>query len=218
MNTKIHSLVFWLLLRIKSQPGLVERVRLECGPFVKVDSSQRFSLPEPPRLEMNLGGLAHSCPLLKSCFNECLRLDTSPFSFRSLLQNVVITKPRQGLFGAEQPASFQLKAGEVVVVPWRVLFYDPQDFEFQAERFLVPDPTEKERQFIDPTSWCADEDLWPGQEIVENVVLAFVAGILALWDLDLPGSGRWVVPLHRNSPNFLSPVNDVRVRVRRRAL
>ena len=157
--------------------------------------------------------LSQSCPLLRSCFYECLRLDTSPVSIRSICRDMVITKCRQGLFGNERQISYQLKAGEMMAIPLRVHHHDSQESKFGAtgSKRIVDDP-----RYSIP---CDDrETIFPLREFSESIVLALVAGILALWDIEPLNPEQPAFPCHQTSPNFSSPVDDVRFRVRRRRL
>lgn len=220
MNTIISSITSWLLLRIYSDPGLAERIRAETALFAKVSQpTHGFAIPEPPSLGLDAEGLTQSCPLLKACYYECLRLDTSPVLVSSVRKNVVLTKPRKDLFGAERPASYRLKVGEMLAIPLRLHHYDPQEFDFNAERFFVPGQAEDGATVMDPSiplPWAGAEGMLPGRELIEPLILALVAGFLALWDFKPLESGQRA--MHQAAPNFLGPVEDVRVRVRRRAL
>ena len=216
------NLVPWLLLRICSNPELAQQIRAETKSFANArQPANDFLLPEPPSLELDIDGIAHSCPLLKASFYECLRLDTSFFSVRSIRKDVVITKPRKDLFGAEQPVSFQLNAGEMVAIPWRVHHYSLQEYKFYPERFLVLDKSRSGPNIIDPgiaMQLDNGEGVFPGRELIEPLILALVAGFLALWDIEPSETGRWEVPRHSPTPNFLTPVEDVKVRLRRHVL
>ena len=222
MHFKVINLIFWLLLRICSAPGLVERIRTETSFSAKASQRvQDFGIPEPPLLELSVEELSQSCPLLRSCFYECLRLDTSPVSIRSICRDVVITKCRQDLFGNERPASYQLKAGEMMASPLRVHHRDSQESNFGAERFLVEIENGSKRIVDDPRHsipWDDHETMFPLWEFSECIILALVAGILALWDLESLDPEQPAFPCHQPSPNYSSPVDDVRFRVRRRKL
>lgn len=129
------------------------------------------------------------------------------------------------MFGDEQPPVYVLRAGEFVAVPLALQRQDPSVFDspgtFRPERFLGGNEKGDGREIADLddlTSWSDGEVTGLGKEFRERVVLAFVAGLLALWEFEPVGLGRWVLPGHRASPNFMEPGCDVRVRVRRRVL
>lgn len=222
MTININNLVFWLLIRIYSTPGLVDQIRTQIAAFAKATQPvQSFGIPEPPLLVLNAEGLSSSCPLLKACFHECLRQDTSAVSILSVCKDMVITTPREDLFGAERSASYCMKAGEMVAVALRMCHCDPQDFKFSAERFLLKNKPGIPQTVIDlqyRLPYDDDDSMLPKHKVTESVILAFVAGILALWDIEPLRPGRWVMPSHHSLPAFHDPVKDVKVRVRRRSL
>jgi hypothetical protein len=136
-----------------------------------------------------------------------------------------IAEPRKAMFGEEQPPVYLLRAGEFVAVPLALQSQDSSVLEspgvFRPERFLVAREEGEGREIADLDElmpWNDGEVAGLGKEFRERVVLAFVAGLLALWEFEPVGSGRWVLPVHRASPNFMEPDCDVRVRVRRRVL
>lgn len=130
------------------------------------------------------------------------------------------------MFGDEQPPTYLLRAGEFVAMPLALQGQDPSVFDapgvFRPERFLMAGEKGDGREGVvaldESTRWNEGEVTGLGKEVRERVVLAFVVGLLALWDFEPVGSGRWVVPVHRASPNFMKPGGDIRVRVRRRVL
>ena len=150
-----------------------------------------------------------------------MRLDTSPVSIYSIYQDIIITKCRQDLFGNERPASYQVKAGEMLAIPLQVHHRDSQASNFGAETFLVEIETGSEQIVDGPRHSIPLDDpetLFPFREFSESIILALVAGILALWDLESLHPEQPAFPCHQTSPNFSSPVDDVRFRVRRRRL
>ena len=125
---------------------------------------------------------------------------------------MVITKRRQDLFGNERQPSYRLKAGEMMAIPLRVHHRDFQESNFGA--------TESKRIVDDPEysiAWDDRETMFPLREFSESIILALVAGILALWDLESLDPEQ-PFPCHQTLPNFSSPVDDIRFRVRRRRL
>lgn len=125
---------------------------------------------------------------------------------------MVITKCHQDLFGNERQSSYQLKAGEMMAIPLRVHHPDFQESNFGAaeSKPIVDDP-----RYSIP--WDDREAMFPLREFSKSIILALVAGILALWDLESLDPEQ-PFPCHQTSPNFSSPVDDIRFRVRRRRL
>lgn len=55
-----------------------------------------------------------------------------------------------------------------------------------------------------------------GRHFAEREVLAFSAAILVMWDID-PAEGTWAHPGSKPGSGTVSPIRDVRVRMKRRA-
>lgn len=91
-NANSNTLIFWMVTRIYADKALLEMLREEMDPYVQAfQPKPDFLLPEPPRLEkFDVEGLCANCPLLKSCYVECLRLDTAPWSLKVVKQDFVL--------------------------------------------------------------------------------------------------------------------------------
>jgi len=140
-------------------------------------------------------------------------------------KDFAIAEPRKAMFGDEQAPTYLLRAGDFVTIPPALQSQDSSVFDaprvFRPARFLGASEKGEGREMAkldDLTSWSDGEVTGLGKEVRERVVLAFAAGLLALWDFEPVGLGSWVLPGHRASPNFVEPDCDVRVRVRRRVL
>lgn len=55
-----------------------------------------------------------------------------------------------------------------------------------------------------------------GRMFAERKVLAFVAGILLMWDMEPINPHGWVVPEPRTTTGLAVPLTNLRVRLRRR--
>ena len=91
-NANSNSLVFWMLNRIYADKELLGRVREETAPYVRVvQPKQELAVPELPRFEaFDVEALCTKCPLLKSCYVECLRLDTASWSLKVVHEDFVL--------------------------------------------------------------------------------------------------------------------------------
>lgn len=92
MNANANPLIFWMINRIYADKALLAMLREEIAPYVRaVQPKQDFPIPEPPHIEdFDVEGLSVNCPLLKSCYIECLRLDTSIWSLKVVKQDFVL--------------------------------------------------------------------------------------------------------------------------------
>lgn len=213
-----------MLLRIWATPGLIQRVRNEIHPYAKVTQPpQIFGLPEPPRLKLDSQSLVGSCPLLRACLYECIRLHSMALSVRTVEDRFSVTETVDDVSAGVKPATFMFKAGTLVAAPLSVHGHDERSFEsaddFIPERFL--------RESEDGNVMAHEGSLRPWglgqsacfeQTFTEMQVLAFVAGILSLWDFEPTNSNGWTLPAQKWSSTFAIPSTDVRVRLCARKL
>ena len=142
-NANSNSLIFWMLIRIYSDPKLLSMIRDEIVPYAKaVQPKQEFPIPEPSRLEsFDVEGLSGNCPLLKSCYIESLRLDSASWSFKIVKQDFVLQSREKGA----QP--WLLRKGEYAHAAHDLHNTDPNCFEnpmvWKADRHVKYDNDEK---------------------------------------------------------------------------
>jgi hypothetical protein len=142
-NANSNATVFWMLERIYADKALLALLREEIEPYVRaVQPKQEFIVPDAPRLEkLDAEGLCASCPLLKSCYIECLRLDAAPWSLKVAQQDFVLT-PRD-----KEAQSYMFRKGEYVHVAHDLHNTDPNVFEnpdvFKADRHVKYDENGK---------------------------------------------------------------------------
>lgn len=225
MTVEAQSLVFWTLVHLWSTPGLVEKVRLETAAFAEASQPpQEFGLPEPPRLKLAAEELSRTCPLLKACFSECLRLYSTPMAIVSIKENFTLSDTHENLLQSMSRPSFLLEAEGLVAVPFTVHHYDSRFFpaprDFRPQRFLSSAVDEKKSSLdVSALSFPGKEEFFcPAGICLEGEVLAFVAGILALWDIEPAGQEVWTLPVRKHSVGVALPSTDIRVRFRRRKL
>lgn len=142
-NANSNATVFWMLERIYSDKALLAMLREEIEPYVRaVQPKQEFIVPDAPRLEkLDVDGLCANCPLLKSCYIECLRLDAAPWSLKVAKQDFVLT-PRD-----KDTQSYMFRKGEYVHVAHDLYNTDPNVFDnpdaFKADRHVKYDENGK---------------------------------------------------------------------------
>lgn len=136
MNANANPLIFWMLNHIYADKVLLEMLREEVAPYVRVlQPKQELSIPEPPRLEhVDQEGLLADCTLLKSCFFETLRVDTAPWSFKIVKQDIVLSGRDKS------PNKVLLKKGSYAHVAHDLHHNDPTYFddpsEWRADRHI----------------------------------------------------------------------------------
>lgn len=226
MNGNTTNVIFWNLLRIYADPSLLEEIRKEISPYVKAFRPSReetgFPVDECAQLSMHSQGLLNSCPLLKASFYECLRLDTAGFSFRQLSSDLTLFESSEDAAtdGLENPRVYKVTKGKSVAVAHGAVQNDPRYFsnpsQYDPLRFITTDPDTNSkraklhtiRPFGGGVFGCK------GRIIAEKENLAYVAAIVALWDIESIKGAQLEVPEHKSSPGSYLPKNDVRVRMR----
>ena len=134
-NANSNSLIFWMVNRIYADRALLEMIREEVEPYVRAIAAPTTGfggIAEAPRLDrFDVEGLCESCPLLKSCYVECLRLDTASWSLKVVKQDFVLQSKEKDAQG------WLLRKGE---------------YAHAAHDLHNTDPN----HFSDPTLWKAD--------------------------------------------------------------
>lgn len=224
VTSKIPPLVAWCLLRILANPKIVSKIQSEIGPFAKVlQPPEFFGITQIPRLELNMSRIESSCLLLKACFQESIRLDTSPVILRKIRTDLTISQPSTPESFDQPSRAYALRAGDFLAIPLALYYRDPSIFEspleFQPARHNDADEKGERRRLEESDGtmpWACSDMLGLEAATLQSIVLASVAGILATWDFEPAESDNWHIPMHRTSPNFTEPEQDIRVRVRRK--
>ncbi|KAH0541535.1 hypothetical protein FGG08_004010 [Glutinoglossum americanum] len=215
MNANAPSLTFWVILRILTNPSLVERIRAEIAPHVQVSQPHiGFGMTEPPRLKISMAGLRTGCPLLKSCYFETLRVDSAAWSVKRVVKDFVLTEDEKDARGGTK-RSFALKTGEYINIPFGLHQSDPRYFHspesFIGDRFLVQGADGKDEVDIGSLKpYGAGFAICKGRVFAEAEVLAFVASIIALWDFEPASAKGWEIPDHVKASGVALPKTDVR--------
>lgn len=226
MNAQTSSIVFWNILRIFADRTLLEDVRKEIAPYAKATrpslEETGFPFQEPPRLSIDLDGLCKSCPLLRASVYETMRLDSAPLSFRKLTSDITIAESNGDArkAGLTHPRTYQLHKNDNVTIPHGVFHRDTQNFsnpdQYDPLRFIRTDGTGKRVAYlhsIKPSGGSLGcEDCMPS----ETDILAFTAGILAMWDIEPTSSKGLVIPEHKPASVTFLPKKDIRVGLTRR--
>jgi cytochrome P450 len=134
-----------MLQHIYSDPALLATIRAEIAPHLDIEESASSGLPisEPRRLaRLDRDGLCSSCPVLKSVYIECLRLDTASWSLK-VVQNDVVLRARNADGGENVDGSSSSGGGYVL---------KKGDYVHAAHDLHNTDP----RYFPDPLTWKAE--------------------------------------------------------------
>ncbi|KAL4986644.1 RNA12 protein-domain-containing protein [Aspergillus falconensis] len=225
MNGNSPNIVFYHLLHLYANPTLLEDIRKEIAPVVKVSRPTReetgFPILEAPRLSIDINKLCDSCELLKASFYETLRLDSAGLSFRQLTADLTVTETEgeASRAGRSTPQTYSLKNGELVIIPHGVIHNDPTHFtnpdQFDPLRFIKTDlqTGQKSARFETMTSFGGGMPACKGRAFAEKKILALSAAIVSLWQITPADGNDFKIPEHRISSAAFLPKNDIRVRI-----
>ncbi|TKA80004.1 hypothetical protein B0A55_02087 [Friedmanniomyces simplex] len=219
-NANSDTLIFWMVNRIYADQALLEMIREETAPYITaVQPPSDLPIAEPPRLEkFDVDGLCNHCPLLKSSYIECLRLDTAPWSFRVIKEDFVLQGRQKDAEG------WLLRKGDCAHIAHDLHSTDPEYFDdptvWRADRHIKYEGDEKRavadmgsiRPFGGGSSMCK------GRTFAFKQSMMFAAAIVSMWDIEPAGGGPWKMPRHRKSTGVYNTNDDTRVWVKRRQL
>lgn len=141
-----NQVVFWMLWHIYSDQSLLSEVRQELNRYIKVISPMsELPIAESDHLDMDKEGIFRSCPLLKACYFETMRLDVQGTTYKSVTVDFTVTESPEdaAMVGQSKPRTYKLSKGQYVCVPHSVHQRDNRYFEdpaaFNPKRFYVID-------------------------------------------------------------------------------
>ncbi|KAJ5164668.1 uncharacterized protein N7500_006498 [Penicillium coprophilum] len=221
------KITFWTITHLFAEPSLLDQVRKEISSYVVASRLTReetgFPFDEPPRLSLDIEKVLPSCPLFKACYYETVRLHSAGISFKKLASDVILSESaEEAAHGQAEPRTYQIAKGEGIIVPHGAHHHDARYFsnpeQYDPLRFLVTDPaTGKQR--ADPSIIAPFADGLYGSTnngFTERAILTFIAGIVALWEIEPTGGKSLSVPGHRTSWGAFRPTKELRVKIKLR--
>lgn len=220
-NANSDALIFWMVNRIYADRALLEMIREEIEPYVQaVEPKSDFLIAEPPRLEkFDVEGLCASCPLLKSCYVECLRLDTASWSLKIVKEDFVLQSREK------DAQSWLLRKGQYAHVGHDLHNTDPNHFDdpmvWKADRHVKYEGDEKRgtadmgsirpygkqplghsQQRICPSHSLVPRGVYGGRTTVRQrqVGREQREACLAFLRCGIPLTGRWTIQMLKRPP------------------
>ena len=206
-NANTHPVLFWLLTYVYSSSGVLDELREEMAPYV------RLSQTNPPGItSMDIPALSRHCQLLKACIFETYRLVNEATSIRYVARPITVH---------DNAIKHELKAGSFVSAPHALTQRDPAIYadpeKFIPSRFLEADPESDKpiARYGILKPWGSGTSICKGRNFAEKELVALSAAIISLWDIG-PADGTWKLPAMIPGTGVKRPVQDVRVVIRRR--
>ena len=242
MNINANPVIFWMVWWIFSTPSLLQEIREEVAPYVRLQKPADNGLPikDQPKLDIDIAALWSKCPLLKGAFYETMRLEAASMSYKMVESDFVVYEDEKDakLLGKKEPQSWLLKKGELICIPHGVhqsdekYFRDPERFDprrFWAKEAYtekgknghangaIDDDTEVKVEYKTMKVWGGGKQMCKGKTFAEREVVLFAAAIVMQWDISpVENGGRWVHPGRKIGAGAVNPKKDVRVHMKRR--
>ncbi|CAM1509043.1 Fc.00g027820.m01.CDS01 [Cosmosporella sp. VM-42] len=217
LNAHSTSIISWSLLELYKDPVLLEQVRDEIGPFVKVVQPENDfggAVWVPPKIEtLNMEALLKQCPLLNAVCLESVRLYGGGWSTRWLKEDVIL--------GADDKknSKYVLKKGTYAHVSRDLHYLDPKRYpdpkNWLLKRHLETDspPTND----IDPvTMYDGSLTMCDDHRFTLLKMLTFVSLLISLYEIQPPGSKSWSLPRISRGAISSWPTSPIRVWIKRR--
>ncbi|KAF2261062.1 hypothetical protein CC78DRAFT_535955 [Lojkania enalia] len=258
MVSRAVPLAFWTLLHIFSLSSPlsekaqkqdrsqfpVEKIRQETSSWAEAIQPPAIhpSFPAPPEIHFALPDTLFSStsfPYVRSCINEARRLYNGSLATAQITKPITVTENRSARPGAEE--QWKLDVGSYIDMGISQILINTS-----AANYLCPDQYIADRflsaQTLAPLS---SPLLDPTEEFTTALLIAFVAGVVQLWDVTAgikkslfehwqeaqataagekkesemgrkEKVGTWVMPKAVDGANIKLPKDEVRVRIRRR--
>ncbi|KAI1056424.1 hypothetical protein LB507_001659 [Fusarium sp. FIESC RH6] len=209
LNANAQPVLFWFLLYVYSTPGLLERIREEISPYIRLSGGEK-----PEITGMDFQSLFKKCQLFKACIFETYRLVNEPTSIRHVSKSVSIT---------DGDRQHNLNQGTYISVPLALKSRDPALYEdpdsFIPDRFLDIDPETGKgtARYGKLKPWGIGAAMCKGRTFAEKEIISLGSAVVSLWDIR-PVDGVWKLPAMIPGTGVKKPVNDIRVTIQRRVL
>ncbi|KAF2158138.1 putative P450 monooxygenase [Myriangium duriaei CBS 260.36] len=225
-NANSNPLIFWILCRVYSDSELLEQIRKEVRPYVKVRiPKQEFAIPESPILEdIEHESLTEKCPLLKAAYVESMRLDTAVWSFKIMKEDLTVAGRGKGA----DSDRFLVEKGTFCHVAHELHHRNPAFYEdpevWRVDRHIKYEPTkdggkgEGKADMGTVRPYGGGHSMCKGRQFAFREILMFTATIFTFWDMEPAKGGEWRMP----KPVQLTGTNgikgEMRVRLKRREI
>ncbi|KJZ76815.1 hypothetical protein HIM_03692 [Hirsutella minnesotensis 3608] len=222
MNANANQLVPWMLFELYRDAVLLEQVREEIAPYVKVTQPVNdfgTAVWVPPVVDLiDIDGLMNKCPLLKAAYIETLRVYTGPWTMRRLNEDVVMEDK-------ESTQAFVLQKGTFAHVSQEMHQMDPAYFpdpaEWHHERHLKEHTDEKgNKSFVADMGtirpYGGGPAMCKGKNFAVREMLLYSAMIITFYDMRPPQGQSWEIPKTFKPVATRRPKTPIKVWIKRR--
>ncbi|KAF4976465.1 hypothetical protein FZEAL_6865 [Fusarium zealandicum] len=215
------SLISWSLFELYQDPILLDQIRQEIAPFVKIEQPNHgfgAAVWVPPEIEkLDLDALLTKCPTLQATYLETMRVYGGGWSVRHLKEDVVLKDGKE--------SSYVLRKGTFAHVALGLHHSDPRSFTdarvWQAGRYLEDVADEKGHKSKRLDSWtikAPDGTLTMCDEsaFALRKVLLYISVLISLYDVEPVASTKWPNPTVVKGVATSRPWRSFRLWIKRR--
>ncbi|KAG6019948.1 hypothetical protein E4U41_003026 [Claviceps citrina] len=223
MNANANPLVFWLVFELYRDPVLLEMVREEIAPFVRLARPSNDFGPAvwiaPTVRDLDLDGLINHCPRLKAAYLETLRVYTGVWTVKWLTEDVTL-KGR-----GSNAESYLLQKGHMAHMAHELHQFDaayfPSPNEWHHDRFLkeTEDQHGRKRQSVHMGTlrpFGGGPSMCKGRAFAMRELLLYASFIISFYDMIPPEGQTWEEPVTCKRAASRHPAKPVRVWIKRR--
>ncbi|OJD36777.1 cytochrome p450 [Diplodia corticola] len=212
-NANTQPLIYWFVVYVYATPGLLEAIREEMAPYVQLTTDGSTHHARISKIDYS--GLSRDCPLLKSAYLETFRHANEPSCLRYVGRDLSIADGEQ---------THHLAQGTWITVPLAInqrsaaVYADPT--KFAPDRFIETDEATGKRvaRYGKLKPWGMGTGICKGRTFAEKEILGVVASVVSLWDFEPADGSAWRVPDMKPGTGVMRPVNDIRIRAKRRVV
>lgn len=218
LNANSNSAAYWTIVNLHNHPDILARVREEIKPYSRREGKDK-------RLSLDWQGLLNDCPLLKASYFESLRMDSAPWSFKTLQRDVQIKEETMDFrrdngstAGPQEAAAvFKLRKGDVALIPADLHHTDPVYFpspkEFDPWRYMSRSDGVERANIGTIRPYGGGSTMCKGRLLAEREVVSYVAAVLTCWDLKPVHGNHWGMHKQTKTSGVCAPGDDLRVKV-----
>ena len=211
MNVNAPVVIFWMVWYIFSNPALLQEIREEVAPYVKVRKQDSFALggiKEKEKAEIDLEGLRKKCPLLQGAFLETMRIETAGSSYKYVKEELMLEESEEDavIFGRSKDdrRKYVFNKGEYLVVPHSFHQNDERYFsnpeKFDARRFWIQEGEKGgdgavRVDYKTMRPWGGGNEVCKGRKFAEYEVVLFVAAVATFWEIEPAAEKPWYAGL-----------------------
>ncbi|XP_077159657.1 7-alpha-hydroxycholest-4-en-3-one 12-alpha-hydroxylase-like [Paroedura picta] len=208
---------FWVFMHLLKHPEAMKAVKEEVDRVLK-ETNQAITEGGPL---ISISFETVKTPLLDSAVQESLRLNVSPFLFRSIMEDLELTMA--------DGRQYSLRKGDqLILFPFVGLQMDPEIYPdpktFKHDRFVNPDGTKKEfykngeRLKYYSMPWGAGPSMCPGRFFAISEMKLFVILMVTYFEMELVNKEEEVPPVDpgRYGIGTTHPSRDIQFRYRLR--